>query len=138
MFQHGVFVIGYRKFFKKLQQNCFTCRRIRKQQMSSIMGPSWQLQGMRKCPPFSVCYADPVGYFKLLKDNGKVGKIWFLTVSCLFTRYTLYLPLETMTSDSILRALRIAGWSTGNAQIKIVHCDRGANLLPFLKFGDEN
>ena len=46
--------------------------------------------------------------------------------------------METMTSDSVLRALRIAGWQTGNAQIRIVHCDRGSNLLPLADLENEN
>ena len=137
MYQNKIYVIGHRRYFRRMQQSCYTCRKIRKLQLSSLMGSSWQLQGARNCPPMTVVFADPVGYFRLIKEDGTIGKIWFLTVSCLVSRYTLYLVLETMTSDSILRALRIAGWMTGNTQVRIVHCDRGSNLLPLLQFENE-
>ena len=137
MFQTGIYVIGHRRFLRKLQQDCHTCRKIRKTALSSIMGGNWQLQGIRHCPCFSCVYLDPVGFFKLDLGDDKVGKVWLCTISCIWSRFTLFIVLESMSSDSILRAIKMAGYQTGG-QVRIIHTDHANNLLSFFKLDDND
>ena len=129
MIDQGYFVIGARKYFKKLQETCFTCKRIRKEAIRVRMGPSKSIEAS-KSQPFTYCYSDIKGpiWTKLTRNIKK--KLWILTVTDVFTRYTVFTLLIDMTANSVLQALKTVAYSVGGAMPLFLYTDFGTNYVP--------
>ena len=138
MYSEGYFVTGARAYFKKLQVKCIACRRIRKAASQALMGPSYQLQTAINTAPFSVISMDCLGYFKLKISKNIRGKLYVLCLTCLFTRYTLFIALESMHATSVLMAIRQAAYQLSASTPSVIFCDSASNFLPINYLEHEN
>ena len=128
--RRGYFIPGARTFFKKLQYSCLTCKRIRHQAVQASLGTSKQLESAQSVPPLSIAVWDVKGPFKCKISRNVTDKVYILTISCIWSRYTVLQPLFGLTSDSILTALQCAAHQTGGALPRILYSDSGTSLLP--------
>jgi len=127
----GYFVIGARKFFRNTQQKCLTCLRIRKQAIICQMGPTLQpALGKSKAPPLAVSMIDVFGPIKASLTRNITQKLWILTVSCVWSRFTAFETMNNLTANAVLQALRTISYRTGGSNPKIIFADHGSNILP--------
>ena len=119
-----------RSYFKKLQKTCATCCRIRKEAASALMGPNHQLQAARSVPTFAIVFMDVLGYFKVKKSRNVVGKLFILCITCIWSRYSIFIPLENMEANSVLMAIKQASYQLGAATPSLIYCDSATNFLP--------
>ena len=133
MYQAGFYVTKHRGYFKKLQKSCFTCRRIRKEAVMALMGPNHQLQAAKNVPPFSIVFMDVLGYFKVRYSRNITGKLFILCITCIWSRYTVFIGLEDMTANSVLMGIKQAAYQLGAATPSIIYCDSATNFLPINK-----
>ena len=127
----GYFVIGARKFFRNTQQKCLTCLRIRKQAIICQMGPTLQpVLGKSKAPPLAVSMIDVFGPIKASLTRNTTQKLWILTVSCVWSRFTAFETMNNLTANAVLQALRTISYRTGGSGPKIIFADHGSNILP--------
>ena len=131
MIEAGYFVIGARKFFRSTQQKCLTCLKIRRQAVVCQMGPTLQpTLGKSKAPPLSVIMLDIFGPVKARLTRNTTLKLWILTVSCVWSRYTAFQIMEDMSSNSVLQTLKTISFRLGRTTPSIIMSDHGTNILP--------
>ena len=129
--EDGYFVIGSHKYFKDLQKKCLTCIRIRKQAVICQMGPSLQPALARaKAPPLAVSMIDVFGPIKSRLTRNTTKKLWILTTSCIWSRFTSFQLMSDLTANSVLQSLRTQSLRLGGAVPQIIYSDHGTNILP--------
>ena len=139
MYSQGYYVTRNRHYLKKLQKTCSTCCRIRKQASMSLMGPNHQLQAAKNVPAFSITFMDVLGYFKVKKSRNVIGKLFILVITCVWTRYSVFIPLENMETNSILMGIKQASYQLAAATPTLIYCDSATNFLPIQQLdGDDN
>ena len=129
LYDDKLYVLGARKFLKKLQTSCNTCRRIRQEVTQSKMGPSPILQAM-KGGPMSQVVIDMWGPFTCKISRNVTKKGYFLTTSCLYTRYTIFQLMLEATADSLLMALKQTIYQINGRLPTKIYSDSGRNILP--------
>ena len=137
MYKLGIYVTKNRHLFKKMQDNCYTCRRVRRQNLETIMGASHVDQASRNVGSMVICHFDPVGPMKLDLGGGILGKLFILSICCIFSRYLRLIPLADMTASSIVKAVRIAAFQTGGVCPQILFCDSASNLKALMSFEED-
>ena len=137
MLSLGFYVTRNRCYFKKLQKTCTLCKRIRKEATSALMGPNHQLQAAKNAPPFAIVFMDVLGYFKVKKSRNVTGKLFILCITCIWTRYSVFIPLEDMKATSVLMAIKQASYQLGGATPSLIYCDSATNFLPIGEVGGE-
>ena len=130
MYSKGFMVLKATKLFRKLSMSCLTCRRIRQACSPQLMGASHQLNTALLLPLFAVSYMDVMGYFKLKISKNVVGKIWILVLSDLKTRFTKFIPLQSMTADSVLMAIKTASYQLAGSLPYLIFSDSASNFIP--------
>ena len=138
MISKGFFILRARYHFKRLSSSCPGCRRLKKLQVQALQGPSIQLQAFTNMKRMSVCYIDCQGPYKASISRFKTKKLFLLNVTCVVTRYTIIQPLEDMSANSILMALRQAFLQVGTEMGCILYSDQGSNLAPLMKLSQED
>merc|ERR1711994_775732 len=129
LYDDKLYVLGARKYLKKLQTSCNTCRRIRQEVTQSKMGPSPILQAM-KGGPMSQVVIDMWGPFTCKISRNVTKKGYFLTTSCLYTRYTIFQLMLEATADSLLMALKQTVYQINGRMPTKIYSDSGRNILP--------
>ena len=131
LIEGGYFVIGARKFFRRTQQKCLTCLKIRKHTVICQMGPTLQpALGKSRTPPLQVSMLDVFGPIKASLTRNTTQKLWILTVSCVWSRFTAFETMNNLTANAVLQALRTISYRTGGSGPKIIFADHGSNILP--------
>ena len=123
---NGFFILKARKLLAKVSKNCVICKKLRKVTLQARMGPSYQeLASNFPIGYFSIC--DIMGPLKL-SVNRKINKIFFFTISCLYSRVIRILPLFKIDSDSILTALKSACYLNNGVLCRYLAMDFGKQL----------
>ena len=135
--RRGFFIPGARTFFKRYQNSCLTCRKIRHEAVQASLGVSRQLQAANSVPPLAISTWDIKGPLRAKISRNVSEKIYILTISCIWSRYTVLQPLFSLSSDSILTALQCAAHQVGGAIPRILYSDSGTSLLPIGNIGPE-
>ena len=135
--KRGYFIPGARIFFKRYQNSCLTCRKIRHEAVQASIGVSRQLQAAHSVPPLAISTWDIKGPMRAKISRNVSEKIYILTISCIWSRYTVLQPLFSLSSDSILTALQCAAHQVGGAIPRILYSDSGTSLLPIGNIGPE-
>ena len=138
MYRAGVYVTHHRALFKRLQASCYTCRRLRRLNLETCMGPNHQVTASLNVASFVICYMDPCGPFRVDLGGSKVGKLFILSVCCIFSRYLCLVPLTDMSASSIVKAVRMAGYQTGGVIPQLIFTDNAANLKTLIQFEEKN
>ena len=137
--ENGYFVIGSHRYFKDLQKKCLTCIKIRKQAIICKMGPSLQPALARaKAPPLAVSMIDVFGPIKSRLTRNTTKKLWILTTSCIWSRFTAFQLMSDLTANSVLQSLRTMSLRLGGSLPQIVYSDYGTNILPIHSINDTN
>ena len=79
LYQKGYFVTHARSYFRKLQKDCFTCRRIRKASVQALMGANIQLQAAKNVHHLLWCSWTAWGTLKQKFLETTPGKFGFLS-----------------------------------------------------------
>ena len=137
MYKSGVYITRHRHLFKKLQDECHMCRRLRRLNMETLMGPSHAVQASKNVPSFLVVHLDPVGPVKVDLGDGEVGKLFICSIVCIYSRFLILVPLTDMSASSIVKAVRMAGYQTANCP-QILYCDAAPNLKTLMEFEDDD
>ena len=119
--RRGFFIPGARTFFKRYQNSCLTCRKIRHEAVQASLGVSRQLQAANSVPPLAISTWDIKGPLRAKISRNVSEKIYILTISCIWSRYTVLQPLFSLSSDSILTALQCAAHQVGGALPRILY-----------------
>ena len=83
------------------------CRRLRRLNMETLMGPSHAVQASKNVPSFLVVHLDPVGPVKVDLGDGEVGKLFICSIVCIYSRFLILVPLTDMSASSIVKAVRM-------------------------------
>ena len=137
MMKNGYYITKHRKLFGKLQKSCPRCRILRKRGQEQYMGASVQPEIARKYGPFQAVFLDCCGYFWATLSRNKRKKIWILIITCIFTRFSLFLCLDSMEANSILMALRTGLLQVGCQSPYLVFSDEGSNLRALMHLSAE-
>ena len=125
----GVYIIGARNYLKKLQLSCHTCKRIRSEVSKAKMGPSPILVAERH-GPMSHVVIDLWGPFTCKVSRNVTMKGYFLTTSCLYTRYTVFQLMLSATADALLMALKQTIFQMNAKMPQKIYSDSGRQILP--------
>ena len=128
MYSMGFYVTKNKYLFKRKQLSCHMCRIVRKERVNAVMGANRQDQA-RCAPPLSVINMDIVGPAKVRLTRNITKKLFILTISCLSTRYTIFVPLEDISSNSVLTGLRQASFQLATSCPKVIFCDSAQQFL---------
>ena len=95
------------------------------------MGPSILLQAKAsKVPPMGIVFMDCLGHFhSRLTRNMKI-KVFILCITCVWTRFSQFIVLEDMTSNSVLQAVKTAAYQIGGGLPLLVHSDSASSFIP--------
>ena len=137
MFSRGFYVLKCRKLFEDLQLSCTMCRRLRKVTWKHILGPTHSLQAAR-CGPLNIVCCDVLGPMKQRLTRNISSKLFVLVISCIYSRYTMFVGLEDMSSNSILMALRTAFNNIGRKMCSVIYSDHASNFTTMVKLQNEN
>ena len=133
MMEKGFLVLKAATYFRRLSRDCITCRRIRKACSASLMGPNHQLNVAQCTPNFAVCYMDVMGYFKLKERKNFTSKLWILVLTDLKSRFTKFVPLQNMKSESILMSIKQASYQLAGSIPFLIYSDSASNFIPISK-----
>ena len=137
MLEMGYFVIGARNYFKRLQQSCLTCKRIRQEAVKAKIGPSMNIEAAKQ-QPFTHCFSDIKGPIWTKISRNVKKKIYILTLTDIFSRYTVFTLLLDMTANSVLQALKTVAYSVGGATPVYLYTDFGTNYVPIRNITENN
>ena len=129
LLDNKLYVMGARGYLKRLQKSCHTCKRIRQEISKSKMGPSPILQA-KQGGPMSQVVIDMWGPFTCKISRNTTKKGYFLTTSCLYTRYTTFQLMLEGTADSLLMALKQTVYQINGRMPTKIYSDSGRNILP--------
>ena len=129
MYSKGFMVLKATKLFRKLSQCCLTCRRIRRACSPQLMGANHQL-ATQHLANFAVCYMDVMGWFKMRVSRNVTSKIWFLVLSDLRSRFTKFIPLQSMHCESVLMAIKTASYQLSGSLPYLIYSDSASNFIP--------
>ena len=129
LLDNKLYVMGARGYLKRLQKSCHTCKRIRQEVSKSKMGPSPILQA-KQGGPMSQVVIDMWGPFTCKISRNTTKKGYFLTTSCLYTRYTTFQLMLEGTADSLLMALKQTVYQINGRMPTKIYSDSGRNILP--------
>ena len=116
-------------YFRRLQANCHQCKRIRLEVTQARLGPSPIILA-HAGGPFSHVVIDLWGSFKIKVSRNVTMPGYFLTTSCIFSRYTVFQLMIDATADSLLMALKQTVYQVnGKLPVKI-WSDSGRQILP--------
>ena len=127
MMNDGVFVTKARPYLTSLQKTCVTCAKIRKITLESRLGPSFQ-DLASQTPVFFYSMCDITGPWKM-KVKRSVVKVYIYSQTCLWSRFSAFLPLFDLTSNSVLMCLKSAAYLTGGNFPKYLFSDWGSNII---------
>ena len=129
MMDAGYMITQAKAYFKKLQANCHQCKRIRLEVTQARLGPSPIILA-HAGGPFSHVVIDLWGSFKIKISRNVTMPGYFLTTSCIFSRYTVFQLMIDATADSLLMALKQTVYQVnGKLPVKI-WSDSGRQILP--------
>ena len=137
MYEMGVFCVGARRYFRKMQSDCFTCRRIRKIAVEQYQGESIQMKAQHM-PPYFYSHADMVGPIKIKIRRNIVQKGYILSLTCAWSRHVSFRLLTDMRSNTFLQALIAVGSSLGGVVPYHLYSDFGTNIVGIRKLEGEN
>ena len=137
MFKLNFYVTRCRQQFRKLQLSCTACARLRKSRLQRAQGASRQ-PSVQCLPSFAVCSMDVSGPHRVLLKRNTYRKLFVLNLNCVKTRYCRLLPLQDMTSSSILLAIKQICFDLGRSNPKILFCDNQSSFLSIKKLDDDN
>ena len=116
-------------YFRRLQANCHQCKRIRLEVPQARLGPSPIILAQAG-GPFSHAVIDLWGSFKIRVSRNVTMPGYFLTTSCIYSRYTVFQLMVDATADSLLTALKQTVFQVnGNMPVKL-YSDSGRQILP--------
>ena len=123
----GLYITKSRAYLTNLQKTCVTCAKIRKVTLQARLGPSFQ-EMASQTPVFFYSMADIAGPWKH-KVKRSVSKVYIYSQTCLWSRFTIFLPLFDLTSNSVLMCLKSAAYLTGGNFPKYLFSDWGRNII---------
>ena len=129
LYTDNFYVIGARKFFKKLQLSCRTCKRIRQITHEAAMGPNLQ-QAVSKLPPMVAVFFDVFGPVFVKLSRTQKRKAYILTVTCIWSRFTVFMLMHDLSANSVLTGLSTVMNNLGTSLPKFIFADKGTNFLP--------
>ena len=127
MLDDGVFIIKSRPFLTNLQKTCVTCAKLRKITLEARLGPSFQ-ELASQTPVFFYSMSDITGPWKL-RVKRSIAKVYIYSQTCLWSRFSCFLPLFDLTSNSVLMCLKSAAYITGGNFPKFLFSDWGKNII---------
>ena len=136
MIDKGYLVIGARKIFKKIRTDCVTCKKISKAVVVPMMGPSLQ-QEASKFNVMDHAMFDVAGPITVKVSRNVTKKSYILTLTCIWSRYTLFTIMHDLSANSVLQALKTAAFNLGGTLPKHLYSDHGTNLLPIRSIQNE-
>ena len=134
MYNNGYYILNSRNYFKRLQTSCLMCRRIRKAIVNVPMGPSMAIDASKQYP-FTHVFSDLKGPIYARLSRNQKQKCWILTTSDIFTRYTTYTLISSMTANAVLQGIKTAAYSIGGRLPKFLYTDWGTNYVPIQGIG---
>lgn len=122
---NGYWVVGGSKTVASLIHSCVLCRRMRRpveeQRMADLPDDRVEMY-----PPFLYCGMDCFGPFQI-KQGRKEVKRWGLIFTCMCSRAVHIEPLDDMTTDAFINALRC--FLAIRGQVHQIRCDQGSNFV---------
>ena len=129
MMDAGYMITQAKAYFRRLQANCHQCKRIRLEVTQARLGPSPIILAQAG-GPFSHAVIDLWGSFKIRVSRNVTMPGYFLTTSCIYSRYTVFQLMVDATADSLLTALKQTVFQVnGNMPVKL-YSDSGRQILP--------
>ena len=101
-----------------------------------MMGPSLQ-QEASKFNVMDHAMFDVAGPITVKVSRNVTKKSYILTLTCIWSRYTLFTIMHDLSANSVLQALKTAAFNLGGTLPKHLYSDHETNLLPIRSIQDE-
>ena len=101
------------------------------------MGASIQPEIARKYGPFQAVFLDCCGHFWATLSRNKRKKVFILIITCIFTRFSLFIALDNVEANSILMALKTGLLQVGCQAPYLIFSDEGSNLRALMHLSAE-
>ena len=137
IFKKGYFIVNARKILKEQQLTCKACLILRKTRLQAIMGDTHAFQCFNeKVSVMQVANLDLLGPVKMAVTRNITKPLHIMVLSCLYSRYTVFLPLEDASADSILMGLKTCGFMLGQSPCSVVYSDSAQSFISLKKLQD--
>ena len=126
----GFWIPGSKRLVSTLIKKCATCRRLRGTTVTQLMS-DLPADRVTPCPPFRSVGLDVFGPWEISTKKTRGGSVnskrWAVMFTCLYTRAVHIDILESMSTSSMINALRRFFAFRGPA--KIIRSDQGTNFV---------
>lgn len=126
----GVWIVGGKRLVSSVLHNCVTCKKLRGRLMEQKMAPL-PAERLTSEPPFTHVGLDVFGPWSIVTRRTRGGsaesKRWAVLFTCMSTRATHIEVLESMSTSSLINALRRFFAIRGSP--KQLCSDRGTNFI---------